>query len=148
MKKIFLILALVLLSLIITLSGGWSAFLNVPSLLMVILLPLSAILICCSPGELGRSFKVAFHPEEYDEPAGRKAVVIQKALAKNMDYTGGLGFLIGITSMFANLTDDKFLSKGLSLALIIIVYSVIIKFILIVPMINALEKHLAGMKKN
>lgn len=144
MKKIFPLFMLILIAAIVTMSGGWKAFLNIPSLLMVILLPLTATLVCFSFGELILAVKAAFRPADYDRTARKKASVIHKASARNLDYTGALGFLIGIVSMFANLTDEKYLTRGLALALIIIVYSVIIKFVFIIPMINSLEISLAG----
>ncbi len=140
---VFMIIALALIAFIITMSGGWPTFINVPSLLIVILLPVMASLMSFRIGELLESVRVAAKPDNYDGEAREKALVIQKAVSKNLDYTSIIAFLIGIVSMLANLNNEEYLASGLALALIIIVYALIIKFLIPVPMINALEKSLA-----
>ncbi|MBI9102869.1 MAG: hypothetical protein JEY99_10670 [Spirochaetales bacterium] len=143
MKKVFPLFMLLLIAGIITMSAGWRVFLNIPSLVIVILLPTIASLVCFSSGEMIQAVKVAIKPENYEPNAVKKALVIQKATARNFDYTGALGFLIGVTAMFGNLNNEAYLTKGLALALIIIVYAVTIKFVFIIPAINALEKKMA-----
>ena len=144
MKKIIPLFSAILIVAIVIMSGGGIVFINIPSLVLIILLPMITTLTFTSLGDIGQAFKIAFRPEEYDSSAQKKSLVIQKALSKNLDYTGVIGFLIGITAMFANPMDEYFLTKGLALSLLIFVYAVIIKFVLIFPMINSLEKSLAG----
>jgi len=140
---LFLILSLLLILTTIYISGGTAAFFNLPSLLIVIILPLLTGLMSFSMGDLVNSFRVVFHPGTYDPPARRRALVILRAVTRNLDYTAILAFLLGITAMLVSIRDMDFLASGLALAMLVILYGLIIKFILLMPLIHSLEKTLA-----
>ena len=139
---LFLTFSLLLILSIIYISGGTAAFFNLPSLIIVILLPLMTGLMSFSLGDIAGSFRVVFHSDTYDPPARRKALVILKAVTRNLDYTAVLAFLLGITAMLVSIREMDFLASGLALAMLVILYGLIIKFILLMPLIHSLEKSL------
>jgi flagellar motor component MotA len=139
---ISLIMALLLIGGIIVVTGaGPLAYLDIPSLIVVTLLPAIMIIASFSFEEIGRSFSAALDPNA-DQADLRKAHAFFGALGKYVNLAAGIGIVAGIIAIASNLSSYESAGLGISLALLVVFYSMILQLIFVIPFHTAIKKNL------
>ena len=146
MKKsavIWIVLALGCIIFAIIVSGGRiSAYIHIPSFVMVIVTSFFLSLCNYNPKEIGRSFKTAFTNGPSGETELNDALVFFKALQRYALISGVVGTLTGGIAMLANLEDASEIGPNISLALITLHYGIIFAVVICVPCITGLKRRL------
>lgn len=148
MKRIYPVMFVLFLALVATgvLFAGARAtlFLNLPSLLIVVLLSLVLSLCTFSPVEIGRAFALAFRRTEVDQSELRAAILYFRSLQWYLIVSGLIGFFIGLIAILAGLGTAKTVGAGLAIALLTVFYSLLLAAVVAVPFRTGLERRLGS----
>lgn len=144
-KSYFLSLAVLLLMVIfaMVMSGCVLCFVDIGSLLMVVIPTFFMLIASYSLSEIGRNFSMGFskgspRPEEL-----KTAIIFFKSMQKYLAISGALGFFTGLIAMLAMLGDPDHIGSGMALALITVLYALILTMAIALPFRTGLEKKLA-----
>lgn len=141
---IFLPLFLGLVVLIWVVAGGISFYVDLASAAVVIFVPLPLLFSSFSFSEVGSAFLVAFG-RDADGKRLRRALEVFTTLERLILLSGFLGLLCGIIAILANVSEAIMIGKGLSLALITVLYSVILMMGFTVPVRGSIRGRLADL---
>ncbi len=131
----------------VVLTAGNLLFIDVPSMI-VVLVPIMAMSFASfSPGEMGRSFRAAFGREAVEEGDLKAASVFFRALARYIVLSGLIGVLTGIISLLGAISRTPGLKEnaagGFALLLVSAYYAIILLLVVAVPFRAAVDKKLA-----
>jgi len=145
MRKLFFIPLLAGLVLIVSilLFGGANLyyFIDIPSAMIVIVIPLIVMLSHSSLSEIINAYKMALQKKSSSISEISKSITILKALEKQIFLSGIGGTIYGIISMLTiqNINSDM-IAKGFSMALLTIFYMVLLIQFFVTPFKTGLEK--------
>jgi flagellar motor component MotA len=146
----FYIVALVLVLAVLTLgtifaAARLEAFLDWPSLIMVIVPAAVLSLAAFPPRVIGRSFRSAFVRQEASEADLRQAAAFFRFLERMLLLSGFIAALIGIVAILSQLrrVEAESIGRGFALLLISVFYSLVLILLLAVPFRAAVERRLA-----
>jgi len=147
MKVLFAILGASLLLAAMLLGGSLMAFINLPSILMVV-----GGLVCFSLAHHDAgSIKDAIAHALGDEPISnhQKDISVLATLRKTTYGSGVAGTLIGMIQMLQNLDDPSAIGPAMAVAMLTVLYSVLIVEFLIDPLTNRIlsRAHIDGQSK-
>ena len=128
---------------IVASAGRIAVFMNVPSLVVVLVPAAGLCLSSFRPQEIGRSFRVAFARSPAQATELRVAAAFFRALQRYLLLTGPVGGLVGLIVMLASLGDVSGQGIGLALCLLTVLYSVLLALLLALPFRAAVERRLA-----
>lgn len=138
---ILLILGLALIcGAVVTSGGGINTFLNIPSLILVLLLPLLLTLATHGFGEIGASFRAAASRDSLDKEALQNAVLFFRSLSRYMLLSGFTGTITGFIALLAFADDSAAIAANMSLALITTYYAIVLYLVFCLPFLVALRK--------
>jgi len=144
-----------LISLVIFLAGiilatnlaavSGMALLDIPSFVLVGVLPFLFISTLYGFKEMAQAFSMAFKKSNAQEDLAKALTFFQK-FGNTIWLTGILGVIIGIVSMLINLDDKSAIGPSLALALISLFYSALINILLIIPFKLLIKKQMTVQK--
>jgi hypothetical protein len=145
MKKtyfLYLVLFIAVLVYVMIVVGCVGCFLDIGSLLMVLLCTLFMLKANYSFGEMGRYFSCAFSCKNPWIVDIKNGIIFFKTMQKYLFISGGLGVLMGMIGMLAMLEDPNKIGAGMALALITVLYSLFFNMAVAIPFKIGLEKQL------
>ncbi len=122
------------------------AFIDLPSLAVVMLFPLLMSFGSHSPREIGRSYAVAFGASGATRAEIEGAVAYFDGLNRYLVCGGALGVSVGLVAIlgFAGLGSNvEAVGKGLAVCLLSAVYAIVLIAVVAVPFRAAVRKRLA-----
>ncbi len=117
-------------------------FLDVPSLIVVIVPVLALCFATFSPRDMGRSFRAAFSRGQVETSELKTAAVFFRALERYILLSGFLGALLGVMSLLWMMRSDTKIATGFAMLLISVFYALILLFVLAVPFRVAVDRKL------
>lgn len=141
--------ALVIVVAILVIAVVWSLgtllFLDVPSLIVVIVPVLAMSFAAFSPRDIGKSFRVAFTRQPAEPAELRTAAAFFKALERYIILSGLIGVFTGVISMLGAVSRDSSLNiaSGFALLLVSAFYAIVLLLVVAVPFKAAVDKRLA-----
>jgi len=145
MKKIYflslvLVIGVLFGALIIT-GTSILAYVDIASLIFVLVPAFLLLLASYGPKEMGRAFKSAFSGKTGAEV--EKSIAFFTAMQRLFLLSGVLGTLIGVIAILSNLTDMSLVGRGFSVAILTIIYAIALTILVPVPFLLALKKRRA-----
>lgn len=145
---VVLVLALGAVMSVFYMTGvDFRAFLDIPSLAVVLVFAVLMSFASHSPREIGRSYRVAFSSRSATRAEIESARVYFDHLNRYLAYGGALGVTIGLVAIlgFAGIVGDVgAVGRGLAVCLLSAVYAVVLIAVVAVPFRAAVCKRLAG----
>lgn len=146
MKKtyyVFLIASIAIFALAIFFArGSFMVFFDPPSIMLTLAPTVLILLTVYSPREFGRSFKLAWKDNEGTRIAVKNSINFFKSARNLLLLMGIIGLMIGCILMLSAGWEAKKFAYGLSFALICMLYSFLLIFLVTIPFQNALENRL------
>lgn len=146
MKRIYPLMFLVFLAVgslgVVFAGASASLFLNLPSLVIVLVIAATLSLSTFGPSEIVRYFAIAFRNEGNDQGELREGVVFFRALQWYLIAGGLIGFLIGLITLLAGLQSSTSIGNGTAIALLTVLYGLVLAAGVAVPFRSALERKL------
>ncbi|TFG60121.1 MAG: hypothetical protein E4H36_12605 [Spirochaetales bacterium] len=141
---LFAVIALGVLGLGIVFAGaGFLTYIDWASAL-VILFTTAALLVCSFRlREIGSYFAAAFRGRGADTSTLKKGIGFFLAMQRYLIISAVLATMIGIIALLSVLGDPTYVSKGLALALLSILYAVTLILVVALPFRTSLERKLA-----
>jgi flagellar motor component MotA len=140
-----------LISLVLFLTGAISAillgggrinvFLDIPSFLIIGILPFLFVSILYGFKEMGLAFSTAFE-NNADKEQLKKAINIFKIWGKTIWITSLIAILIGVMLMLVFLEDKNAIGPNLAVALISVLYAALLYVLIIIPFTVFLKNQL------
>lgn len=119
-------------------------YLDLPSLLILLLPVILLLKSQFSWQEMGQAFAITLSKGTVEKDRLKKALLFFIALQKYLIWTGLIGFLLGIIALLSNVTERYVaMGIGLSCALLIMFYAVVLIFTIALPFQFGLKKKLA-----
>lgn len=142
MRYLGLLLSLVVVALGMSMGGTVGMFLDVPSLVLVIALPLG----CCVFSGLRpiRTLGIALRSTPSAEDAGYGARGLRE-LRSYLMSSGWIGFLVGAIIVGVHVNELDALGPGLSLSLVTVLYAVVGSYVVLKPLQERLERLVEGL---
>ena len=112
--------ALLCLGAAMSMSGGLTIYINLPSALIVLVVGFGTLTFAHGGKNLVLLLRALFSQVE-EKDAQRVALVAQSA-HKSFLYAGGLGSLVGVVAMLANLDDPSAIGPAVAVALLTLLY--------------------------
>lgn len=138
-----LILAMIVAGVIInTGPDGIYAYMDLPSLLILLLPVILLLKSQFSWQEMGQAFAIALSKGTVEKEILKKALLFFMALQKYLIWTGLIGFLLGIIALLGNVSEYIAMGMGLSTALLILFYAIILIFTVALPFQFGVKKKL------
>ncbi len=146
MKKIYPLMLLLFLAVgslgVIFAGASASLFLNLPSLIIVLVIAVSLSLCTFGPSEIVHYFAIAFRVDDNDQSGLRDGIVFFRALQWYLIAGGLIGFLIGLITLLAGLQSSTSVGSGTAIALLTVLYGLVLAAGVAVPFRAALERKL------
>ncbi len=147
MKKFYpigLVLFFGMIAVAIGINGPFfGLFLNIPSFIIVVGLPVALLLATHSPREIGTAFRAVYRSNDPAEL--RISVAFFTAMQRYLLWSGFLATMLGTVVLLAVLDDKAMIGQGAALALITVFYAVVLNLALALPFRHAAEKRLASL---
>lgn len=144
MKRIYPLMFVLFLALaasgVLFAGARATLFLNLPSLLIVVLLSLVLSLCSFSPAEIGHAFALAFRRTAVDQRELRTAILYFRSLQWYLIASGLIGFFVGLITILAGLGTAATLGSGLAISLLTVLYSLLLAAVVAVPFRTGLER--------
>ncbi len=140
MKVFFALLGTALFAAAVLLGGSLAAFINAPSMLIVIGGMVCFSLAHHNPGAIRDAIGNALGNEP--SPNVQKDISVLATLRKTTYGSGVAGTLIGLVQMLQSLDDSKSIGPAMAVAILTVRYSVLIVEFLIDPLTNRLLSRL------
>jgi len=120
-------------------------FVDMPSVLMVIVPAVILSLAAFPPRVIGRSFSAAFSRREASEADLRQAVVFFRFVERTVLLSGFIAALLGIVTILSLLRGIAMenIGQGFALLLLSVFYSLVLMLVVAVPFRAAVERRLA-----
>ena len=155
MKKsffVFAILAFIVVLSTIWASLGygpslWSVFIDIPSLIIILLISVFLLLTNYSPGEVVLAFTIGFKKDRIKQQDLKKSINLFDSLGKYLIISAVLTTLAGLIAMLAvfsqiSVDGNADWGGGIALAMLTILYSLILYLIIVIPFRNGLKNRL------
>ena len=136
MKILFALLGTLLLIVSMLMGGPLAAFINLPSVLIVVGGMCFFSLAHHSPGEIKEAIQHALGTDP--SPNLQKDLSVIATIRKTTYGSGVAGTLIGLVQMLQSLDDPKSIGPAMAVAMLTVLYSVLLAEFLIDPMANRL----------
>lgn len=131
----FLFMIAVIAITVVLLSGSnLFFFLDLPSLLLVLICPFVLILIQYGPASIGRNFSIALDDISVEKREASSAEYYFQTWGIYVLLTGGIFFIVGIIMVLSNIQDKETIGAGLACSLITFLYGLIITITLTRPL--------------
>lgn len=144
MKRIYPLMFLVFLAVgtlgVVFAGAPASLFLNLPSLVIVLVIAVALSLCTFGPAEILRYFAIAFSGDGNDQRELREGVVFFRALQWYLIAGGLIGFMIGLITLLAGLQNATSVGSGTAIALLTLLYGLVLAAGVAVPFRSALER--------
>ncbi len=138
---IVLLLTLAVLGWVALLAGsGVGSFLDIPSLLVVLVPALLMSLASYGLSEMGSYFALAFKKEGAAPVALEKGIHFFDTLQTYFKISAAIAFSMGLILILATLDDLSKIGPYLAVAVISVLYACVLALLLTVPFRTALEK--------
>jgi flagellar motor component MotA len=124
---------------IATFFGTADYFLDIPSILIVLILPLLLLLVNFKVSDIVQYHQLAFSEKKNDIIEIKKALIMFRSLGNYFMLIGGLGFLIGIVQVLAHISTPAEIGPPLAIALLTFLYAIFLKAFYSKPMMVRLE---------
>lgn len=145
---IFLFVALgVLCSGIVFAGARFATYVDVPSMMIVILITASLLVSSFRLKEIGSFFAGAFRERTADIPTLKKGICFFTAMQRYLIISAVIGTMIGVIAMLSILGEPRAIGSGLGLALLTILYAVVLILVVAVPFRTSLARKLAEAEK-
>jgi flagellar motor component MotA len=115
------------------------ALLDLPSFFLTVVVPLLFMFVVYGFKETGAALSAPFK-KDTDKDQLAKAAAFIKLYGKSTCVMGIIGVLTGIIVMFANLDDKSQVGPSVALALVSLLYSGVVQFIIVIPFTVFLKK--------
>ncbi len=142
-----LVIVLAVVVIAIVWSLGTLLFVDVPSLVVVVVPVLAMSIASFSPREIGKSFRVAFARQPAEPAELRTAAAFFRALQRYLILSGLIGVFTGVISLLGWIGQKPSLStnvaSGFALLLISAFYAIVLLLTVAVPFRSAVDKRLA-----
>lgn len=119
-------------------------YVDIPSFVMAIVLPLILMLSHYTPGEMGKAFAAASAKKENSGEELNTALNFFENFQKLVIIAGVLATIMGLIAILANLGNYEQMGKNLGVALLTTLYAIIFAFVVTQPFKSAIKKKLAG----
>ena len=139
MKIVFAIMGVALIVAAIVLGSPLQAFINGPSLLIVVGLVLCVGLANHTTKEVSNAFQVALSNEPVDPNEGQRHAAVLQTFRIAATGAGITGTFIGFIQMLANMDDPSKIGPAMAVALLTIFYAVLLSELLLGPLINRIH---------
>jgi flagellar motor component MotA len=149
-KRYFLVVALTLgavLAASFLTGAGLAAFLDFPSLAVVLAPAVLMGFAAHSPREVGRSYRLALSDAEGSREELEQAAAYFDGLARYLACGGAVGVTIGIVAILVSIKDAESAGRGFALCLLAALYAVLLIAVVAVPCRTAIRKRLAGLDR-
>jgi flagellar motor component MotA len=114
------------------LVGSPGAFVDLPSIIIILVFSVSMLMASGLLGDLIRGFKIMGKKENtYTALELRKTDIAVGLAIKLLLLSGVLGSLIGVVAMLSSLSDMSVFGKNLAVALLTLLYALLLVFILL-----------------
>lgn len=148
MKKTYfisLILLLVVVAFGVILGGAdVTAYIDFPSMVIIVLPVIFVLLSAYSAGDIGRAFSRPFADDAGLEEL-LQAENIFKSMRKTMWFAGAIGFFIGNIAMLSLLITENYFS-GFAVAVLVLFYALILDLIVVVPYLTGIRKRIIALE--
>ena len=147
-KRYFVLVVLslaVVLGAIIMAKAKVLAFIDLPSVAVVVAPAVLMGFAAHSPRQIGRSYRVAFQSQRASREELGEAVAYFDGLALYVACGGGIGVTTGVVAMLLVLQDVASIGRGLALCLISALYAVLLIALVVVPFRTAIKRRLAAL---
>lgn len=137
-----LMAVLIFFALAVYMSGGdVYTYVDIPSVLISIGLPLCMLRFGWTFKEMGECFKASF--SSVKKPQNLKdAVIFFETMTKYFVFSGVIGVFTGVIAILKNLEDPHKLGPNLAVALITVLYGVFLSLIVSIPLAAIAKKQL------
>ena len=122
--------------------GSVDIYLDMMSILLILMCPLVLLLANFSLSEIRKYFIIGFDKATKDPVDLKNGLLFFTALQNYFILSGLLGVFIGIIAVLANLTVPEVTGSGLALSLITVLYSIILCMGIAMPFKTGLQKRL------
>ena len=139
MRLVFGILGFGLLIMAILIGGSLDAFVNMPSVAVVLGGTALLTLAYHSPENVLAAIRAGIAGEDFDADASAKHISVLSSIRLLAVGTGMVGTLIGLVSMLQNMDDPSAIGPAMAMALLTALYGVIIAELMVGPMINRIR---------
>lgn len=129
-----IVIYLVLIVAVMFMGGYISVFTDIPSLVLIIGALLAVTVSTGSMGLLKYSFKASIKDDYFDKKLNNISIEFLDLLFKSSIGIGIIGFMIGIIIMMHNLSDPVSIGPSFGVAMLVLFYSLLTGFVLILPM--------------
>jgi len=109
-------------------------FINIPSILIVILPTLAMLFAIHKSDDIRRTFRQAFIGGRATESEINRSLLIVETIGKISTSAGVAGFFIGVVQSLIFAEDPKSLGPALGLSFVTVVYAFIIRLIVVIPL--------------
>ncbi len=138
---LFILSAAVIAAVILFAGGRITDFLDVPSVLVVVSIPVILLFYNFSAKEIGNTVRFCFNysnkKKKFNIDLG---LLILTSFRNNVYITALMGSVLGVIFILITLNDKSALGKDLAVAMLTILYALIINLIIVSPAIDALRR--------
>lgn len=138
---LFILSAAVIAAVILFAGGRITDFLDVPSALVVVSIPVILLFYNFSAKEIGNTVRFCFNyynkKKKFNIDLG---LLILTSFRNNVYITALMGSVLGVIFILITLNDKSALGKDLAVAMLTILYALIINLIIVSPAIDALRR--------
>ena len=123
-------------------TGCVACFFDIPSVILVLLSTVIMLLTGYSPKEFGRCFSISFRGKAAGASEIKQGISFFRAAQRYLLISGGIGAVMGLIAMLATIEDPDKIGRGLSLALLTVLYGLFFTMAIAIPFRTALKKRL------
>ncbi|HUX14088.1 MAG TPA: MotA/TolQ/ExbB proton channel family protein [Spirochaetia bacterium] len=124
------------------LAGGLSMYLDLPSLAVILLLPLPLLVATFPLREIRNAFFCVFH-HAVDGSELRNALVVFSTMERLLLLAGLFGVISGLIGIFSHISSAEMIGRGIALALLTPLYAMVLMMAFTVPLRAAVRRRIA-----
>ena len=110
-------------------------FLDIPSLVLVLICPFGLLLIQYGPSRFARYFSAAFGSRPVEAPIVKKSEFFFRKLGHYFLLTGGVFFITGIIMALSDISNTEAIGVNLAVALLTLLYGLLLDMLLAQPLV-------------
>ena len=142
MKAFFALCAVTLITAAIVYGGSFWAFVNVPSLLIVVGLSICIPLATFSPSQVLAALGATASDAPLDAADAHRHISVLQTIRTVAAGSGIIGTLIGLIQMLQHMEDPSAIGPAMAVALLTLFYGFIISELIVGPAINRVNRRL------
>ena len=127
--------------------GDIDIYLDMMSILLILMCPLVLLLANYSLSDIRKYFAIGFKKENVEPVDLKNGIIFFSSLQKYLVLSGIMGSLIGLIAILAMLADPEVIGQSLALALITALYAIILSMVIATPFKTGLQKRLNEITK-